>query len=62
MSELAGLCRRPLSSSPLIQFRRHDPVLPPKPTDHRRRAHAMLMTDFRRAYKNYLYELFSREP
>ena len=60
--DLACLRRRPLPSAPLIQFRRHDPVLAPKARDRRRFSHAPVMTESRRAYKNYLYELFLREP
>ena len=60
--DLACLRRRPLPSSPLIQFRRHDPVFAPKARDRRRFSHAPVMTESRRAYKNYLYELFLREP
>ena len=60
--DLAGLCRCPLPSSPLIQFWRHDPVSAPKARDRRRLSHAPFMTESRRAYKNYLYELFLREP
>lgn len=60
--DLACLCRGPLPSSPLIQFRRHDPVFAPKARDRWRFSHALVMTESPRSYKNYLYELFLREP
>jgi hypothetical protein len=60
--DLACFRRRPLPSPPFIQFRRHDPILALTARNRWRFSHAPVMTESRRAYKNYLYELLLREP
>jgi hypothetical protein len=62
IADRAGLRRRPLPASPLIQCRRDHLVRAPNPRDRQGVSHAPVMTESRRKYKYYLYELFLREP